>query len=83
MHRFWPLYLAVCLLRAQALHSEAAAGTWQPSGPDGGTVGALTVDPTDADVVYASTQLGPLFKTTDGGESWHALSGFPTGSVEP
>jgi photosystem II stability/assembly factor-like uncharacterized protein len=57
------------------------AVTWQPAGPDGGTVVALAVDPTDPDIVYAGTQLGPLFKTTDGGESWHALHGFPTGSV--
>ena len=35
----------------------------------------LAIDPTDADVVYAATA-NDLFKTTDGGDQWTALSGL-------
>lgn len=52
----------------------AASGLWASSGPYGGQVWALAVDPTNPATVYAGTHLNGVFKTTDGGVSWHAAS---------
>ena len=41
------------------------------------TVRALAVDPTSADVVYAGSQDGALYKTTDGGATWQKLDYLP------
>src|SRR3954469_11309365 len=83
MSRLAPILRSVLLAAALlASRTIAHAATWQPAGPDGGSVGALAVDPTDPDTVYASTFLGSVFKTTDGGESWRALPGFPVDSAE-
>src|SRR5262245_15490023 len=38
-------------------------------------VGSLIIDPADASTIYARTYRGNVFKSTDAGESWHALSG--------
>lgn len=56
-----------------ALPAAAGVGIWTPLGPDGGSVWALAVDPADPDVVYAGTTNG-MFKSTDGGETWTAIS---------
>src|SRR5688500_13778786 len=52
----------------------AYGAAWQPLGPDGGRVPALLADPLDADVVYAGTFGGGLFRSADGGRSWEAWS---------
>lgn len=49
------------------------------SGLDALSVTAMAMDPRDPDVVYVST-LSDVYKTTDGGASWHATNG-PTGVV--
>src|SRR5262245_48910319 len=50
-----------------------AAPRWTPLGPFGGTVEALTVDPTNARVVYAALGAQGGYKTADGGASWTPL----------
>ena len=58
------------------------SGVLEPLGLDGLSVTALTVDPKSSTTIYAQTnptQIGPsftssLFKTTDGGETWSAVS---------
>jgi photosystem II stability/assembly factor-like uncharacterized protein len=71
-------FLGIALLVAWI--GAACAATWRSAGPDGGDVYVLAVDPTDPDVVYASTGFRSVLKTTDGGESWRALP-FPAGSA--
>ncbi|MGH7458156.1 MAG: YCF48-related protein [Longimicrobiaceae bacterium] len=48
---------------------------WRPTGelPQGAEVLALAYDPEQPEQVYASTTAG-LFRSTDGGESWKAVS---------
>src|SRR5262249_10783736 len=58
-------WLAVCA-------NEMHAGVWVSNGPNGGSVFGFVIDPTNAGVMYASSNMG-LFKTTDGGASWSNL----------
>jgi uncharacterized protein (TIGR03437 family) len=39
-----------------------------------GRIAALAVDPTNADTAYAGGALGGVWKTTDGGKTWKALT---------
>lgn len=43
-------------------------------GPDGGTITALAVDPQQSEVIYAATWGAGVFKSIDGGETWHSAS---------
>jgi hypothetical protein len=51
--------------------------TWESSGPGYihpmGRCVALAIDPHDPDIVYASTSISGLMKTTDGGPNWFYL----------
>ena len=61
-------------------HAEDPA--WQPVGPYGATVFALTRDPGNPDVLYAGTFFGGLYRSTDGGAQWsHLASDFSDASV--
>ena len=56
--------------------------TWQTTNDAllaGARVRALCIDPSDADVVYAATELQQVFKTADGGATWTSAStGLPS-----
>ncbi|HYL35833.1 MAG TPA: hypothetical protein VEV17_07975 [Bryobacteraceae bacterium] len=51
----------------------AGTNQWTNIGPDAGNVFALVVDPQDSRTLFASTD-GGLFKTSDAGASWSAVS---------
>jgi probable HAF family extracellular repeat protein len=60
-----------------AAPSPVSAGTnvWTPSGPEGGAfVSSLAVDGSSPGTAYATTSLGGIFKTTDGGSHWFRAS---------
>src|SRR3989442_7413525 len=62
-----------CLFGAQ----PAGAGpVWKSHGPDGGAIAALAIDPQAPRTVYAGTLGAGLFKSTNGGELWKAVTGF-------
>jgi photosystem II stability/assembly factor-like uncharacterized protein len=63
---------AVAPWAAAPLH--AGANFWTSMGPDGGTVTAVLADPIDAEVAYAATSRGGVFKSTDGGATWQSAS---------
>ncbi|MEK6375583.1 MAG: hypothetical protein AABO58_23135 [Acidobacteriota bacterium] len=54
------------------------SGAWQFLGPGnvGGRTRALLIDPHDPDVMYAGAVSGGVWKTTDGGQSWAAVTDF-------
>jgi hypothetical protein len=58
----------------------AGLNVWTTHGPQGGPVLALAIDPTTAGTLFAASGPAGLFKSVDGGESWHAtnsgLEGF-------
>ncbi len=57
---------------------EAAqyAMDWRVTGPTGGDVRALVVDPNDPQRFYFGTLDGQIYTSTDGGEQWRLLSNF-------
>jgi photosystem II stability/assembly factor-like uncharacterized protein len=66
---------------------ESSTATWSPVGPlnttDGiGRVDRLAFHPADADIVYAGTTAGGLWRTTDAGANWTNLSSdIPSGGI--
>jgi photosystem II stability/assembly factor-like uncharacterized protein len=90
-----PWFAVAALPRAGSLVAIADSGAWTSRDggyhwrkseeftlpPDGIYNGSLAVDPTNANVIYASAP-GELLKSTDGGESWRQLSyADPDGGV--
>ena len=51
----------------------------------GGRIRTLTQDPNDALTLYAGSAQGGVFRTTDGGDTWHPLGlpedAFPVGTI--
>ena len=80
MNRFTRLAvaLAVCLLnlpigsRAQDIFEDHPVRHIGP-GTMSGRVTALTVDPTDRDIIYAGTASGGLWRSTSSGVDWEPL----------
>ncbi|WP_462248821.1 WD40/YVTN/BNR-like repeat-containing protein [Ferruginibacter sp.] len=66
---------------------ESSTAIWSAVGPlntDGGIgrVDRLAFHPTDADIVYAGTTAGGLWRTTDAGTNWTNLTpDIPTGGI--
>src|SRR5436309_7785248 len=52
--------------------AEPVQPAWTSIGPEGGSITVIAVDPLNSNTLYAGTQGGGVFKTTDGGRSWHA-----------
>jgi hypothetical protein len=60
---------------------NARAWTRASVGLDGGSVNRLLYDPSDGDVAYAAVSSAGVYKTIDGGNSWHFSSyGAPDAS---
>lgn len=51
-------------------------GDWEISGPSGGDVRTITVDPRDKDRLYITTLDGTIFTSADAGKSWRLLVNF-------
>ena len=84
-----PLLIAVCALVALALVSTTpatAAGDaadpalysndWRTTGPPGGDVRGLVVDPSNPDRFYFGTLDGQLYTSADGAKQWQLLYNF-------
>ena len=87
--RLLPLFVAlfalVCAIAPGtqvALASKDAAdpalysNDWRTTGPPGGDVRALVVDPHDPDRFYFGTLDGQVYTSTDGGKRWQLLHNF-------
>jgi photosystem II stability/assembly factor-like uncharacterized protein len=63
--------------------SSDSGVTWLPanSGMESATIDAIAVDPTNAQIVYASWDGVGLLKSTDGGASWTTISTNQTGAI--
>ncbi len=70
------------LLLALVATPAARADRWVPMGPEGGTVTALAVSPSEPDVVYAGSSAGEVFRSEDGGRAWAPVAGdLGTGTI--
>ncbi|MFQ5962208.1 MAG: hypothetical protein ACE5MG_12510 [Candidatus Methylomirabilales bacterium] len=67
------LAFLLALLWATTLSvAEAGVNVWTSTGPEGGVIQVLALDPGTPTTLYAGTQGGAVFKSTDGGASWSA-----------
>ena len=55
--------------------TKAAEDRWSSNGPPGGFAVLFAVDPTTSTTVYAGSNRGGVFKSTDGGTTWTSPSG--------
>jgi photosystem II stability/assembly factor-like uncharacterized protein len=53
---------------------NAGNNVWTNSGPEGGNIKALIVDPTMPQTLYAGTERGGVFKSINGGNSWRPIN---------
>src|SRR3982751_4976681 len=66
-------------LKASGNSAEADpqyAMDWRATGPSGGDVRALVVDPQDPQRFYFGTLDGQIYTSTDGAQTWRLLSNF-------
>lgn len=66
---------AVCVLALLGFPRSGEAGdkVWTTGGPEGGAVDALAISPNFAvdQTLFAGTNGGGVYKTADGGQTWH------------
>ena len=60
---------------------RVAAAPWTRAGLDGKIVTSLAVDPSNPSTLYAVAQLGGIWKSVNGGQSWSASSTGYTGDI--
>jgi photosystem II stability/assembly factor-like uncharacterized protein len=53
---------------------------WFVTGPEGGNIRSLAIDPVTESTIYAGTRESGAFKSSDGGESWVAINIGLTGT---
>ncbi|HST52499.1 MAG TPA: YCF48-related protein [Pyrinomonadaceae bacterium] len=71
--------LAPATLAASDKDPDASASrllNWEVTGPLGGDVRSLVVDPRDPERLYFGTIDGQIYTTTDGGQNWLRLEAF-------
>ena len=59
---------------SQAGLVSAGTNVWTSNGPEGGTINALAIDPATPTTLYAGTDSGGVFKSTNGGGNWSAVN---------
>jgi hypothetical protein len=70
------LWISVAIAVALSFSSVAYAGqsVWTSGGPYGGSIQALSIDPTTPATLYAGTFGGGVYKSTDFGGTWVAAN---------
>ena len=67
------LAILICLfVSSQPAVVLAGTGIWISTGPEGGPISALAIDPATPTTLYAGTADGRVFKSTDGAATWAA-----------
>jgi hypothetical protein len=62
---------SVSLAAGDAADPALYSNDWRTTGPPGGDVRALVVDPQNPDRFYFGTLDGQIYTSSDGGKRWH------------
>lgn len=62
------------VIETAATQEAGRARVWQMTGPFGGDVASLAVDPREANHLLVGTHDGQLFRSTDGGTTWKRVT---------
>ena len=75
------LIAVFAILSLSLIGGSAWAGqnVWTGTGPDGGPIRSVLVDPITPTIIYAGTGGSGVFKSTNGGTTWVQLD--PTGDL--
>jgi photosystem II stability/assembly factor-like uncharacterized protein len=68
------LGLLTLMIASQAGVIAAGTNVWTCNGPEGGRIQALATDPVTPSTLYAGTDAGGVFKSTNGGAAWSAVN---------
>jgi photosystem II stability/assembly factor-like uncharacterized protein len=60
--------------------ADAGVNHWTNTGPEGGIIYALAIDPQTPTTVYAGTYEGGVYKSTNGGGDWTSINTGLTGN---
>src|SRR5919198_716684 len=76
-----PLVIALFALVSFAFAADSAdpglySNDWRTTGPPGGDVRGLVVDPSNPDRFYFGTLDGQIYTSSDGGHQWQLLYNF-------
>src|SRR5262249_9200685 len=80
-HAWSVLSVSAALLVGHADTVWPGLGVWTATGPEGGSVTAVAIDPTRPLTVYTGTDGSGIFKSANGGTSWTVLAFPSTASV--
>ena len=69
-------HTSVALAGDGAADPALYSNDWRITGPPGGDVRALVVDPNNPDRFYFGTLDGQLYTSSDGGKTWQLLNNF-------
>ena len=67
---------SVSLAASDAANPASYSNDWRTTGPQGGDVRALVVDPSNPDRFYFGTLDGQIYTSSDGGKRWQLLYNF-------
>src|SRR5262245_44484759 len=70
---FAPSRIGRAQIEASPARGDGAARVWRMTGPFGGDVDALAVDPRNSARLLLGSQDGQLFRSTDSGNSWQRV----------
>jgi photosystem II stability/assembly factor-like uncharacterized protein len=71
-----PLHIAGARDGGEKTDAALYSTDWRTTGPPGGDVRGLVVDPSDPDRFYFGTLDGQIYTSTDGGRQWRLLYNF-------
>src|SRR5215813_13789474 len=73
-----PAFITKSVVRADDAPADPSkySDQWRPTGPPGGDVRGLVVDPSNADRFYFGTLDGQIYTSADAGKSWQLLYNF-------
>jgi photosystem II stability/assembly factor-like uncharacterized protein len=71
--RAWIVVTTLLLIAVGSTPAFPWTATWTSRGPEGGRILSLAIDPRSPSTIYAGTEVGGVFKSTDSGDTWSSM----------